>query len=132
MFFELSLIPILILIIGFGIQIEKLRASFYLIFYAIFTSFPFLYIYFKIEDFPILVYIDFILREEYLIFFFLGFLIKFPVFFLHYWLPKAHVESSTVGSILLAGLLLKFGTLGFSRVLGSLLFNNLLILFFIS
>lgn len=131
-FFELSLVPILIIIIGFGMQIEKISSSFYLIFYAILTTFPFLFIYFKIEEFPLLTYLDFIFSDLYLFFFCLGFLMKFPIFFLHYWLPKAHVESPTVGSILLAGLLLKLGTLGFSRMLKSLSYLNLFNLLFIS
>lgn len=42
---------------------------------------------------------------------------KFPIYFLHFWLPKVHVESSTVGSILLAGLILKFGVIGYYRFL---------------
>jgi len=41
-----------------------------------------------------------------------SFLVKFPIFGFHYWLPVAHVEASTVGSILLAGVLLKLGTVG--------------------
>ena len=37
---------------------------------------------------------------------------KFPIFGVHYWLPVAHVEASTVGSIVLAGVLLKLGRVG--------------------
>jgi len=45
--------------------------------------------------------------------FFVGsFIVKFPIFGVHYWLPVAHVEASTVGSILLAGILLKLGSVG--------------------
>ena len=40
------------------------------------------------------------------------FLIKIPIFIFHYWLPKVHVEASTIARIILAGLLLKFGCLG--------------------
>ena len=43
------------------------------------------------------------------------FLVKFPIFILHIWLPKAHVEAPTFGSIILAGILLKFGVFGFIR-----------------
>jgi NADH:ubiquinone oxidoreductase subunit 4 (subunit M) len=42
---------------------------------------------------------------------------KFPVYFLHFWLPKAHVEAPTRARIILAGLLLKLGTGGFVRLL---------------
>lgn len=42
----------------------------------------------------------------------LGFLVKFPVYVVHYWLPKAHVEASVGGSMLLAGVLLKLGAYG--------------------
>jgi NADH:ubiquinone oxidoreductase subunit 4 (subunit M) len=41
---------------------------------------------------------------------------KFPVYFLHFWLPKAHVEAPTRARMLLAGLLLKIGTGGFLRL----------------
>lgn len=47
---------------------------------------------------------------------FLIFLIKFPVYGLHLWLPKAHVESSVYGSMLLAGILIKLGVFGLFRV----------------
>lgn len=43
------------------------------------------------------------------------FAVKFPVFFFHWWLPRAHVEATTFGSIVLAGCLLKLGRFGFSR-----------------
>lgn len=43
----------------------------------------------------------------------LALIVKLPLFLLHVWLPKAHVEAPTVGSIILAGILLKIGAIGF-------------------
>ena len=47
--------------------------------------------------------------------FFVGFAIKVPMFPFHTWLPDAHVEAPTAGSVILAGVLLKMGTYGFVR-----------------
>jgi NADH-quinone oxidoreductase subunit M len=56
-------------------------------------------------------------RSESLLFlaFFLAFAIKVPLFPLHTWLPDAHVEAPTAGSVILAGVLLKMGTYGMMR-----------------
>jgi NADH-quinone oxidoreductase subunit M len=48
--------------------------------------------------------------------FFVGFAIKVPMFPFHTWLPDAHVEAPTAGSVILAGVLLKMGTYGFVRL----------------
>lgn len=126
MYFELSMFPILVIILGYGSQIEKINSSYYLIFYAALCSFPFLFVYFKRFFFISLVYFDFNLSWEMVFVLSLRFMIKFPVYFLHLWLPKAHVEAPTAASMLLAGLLLKLGTAGFLRILGCLSFvhNN--------
>src|SRR3974377_862593 len=46
---------------------------------------------------------------------FLGFAVKVPMFPFHTWLPDAHTEAPTAGSVILAGVLLKMGTYGFIR-----------------
>nr|YP_010133162.1 NADH dehydrogenase subunit 4 [Enterobius vermicularis]BAV82697.1 NADH dehydrogenase subunit 4 [Enterobius vermicularis] len=117
-FFELSIFPILIMILGYGAQIEKVGACYYLIFYAVLCSSPFLCVYLYGGYMLFYVYYDVFVSWEVLVFLMLCFLIKFPVYFLHLWLPKAHVEAPTVGSMLLAGLLLKLGTVGYLRLLG--------------
>nr|YP_009162024.1 NADH dehydrogenase subunit 4 [Litoditis aff. marina PmIV]AKS28874.1 NADH dehydrogenase subunit 4 [Litoditis aff. marina PmIV] len=126
MFFELSMFPILVMILGYGSQIEKINSSYYLMFYAAFCSFPFLFVYFKSDFSLVFSYFDFFISWEMFFILSLSFMMKFPIYFLHLWLPKAHVEAPTTASMLLAGLLLKLGTAGFLRILGSMNFihNN--------
>jgi NADH-quinone oxidoreductase subunit M len=79
---------------------------------------------------------DFTLEEQCWLWlaFFLSFASKIPMFPFHVWLPEAHVEAPTVGSVLLAGILLKLGVYGFLRFsltlfpLGSLYFSPLVYL----
>nr|UXK95561.1 NADH dehydrogenase subunit 4 [Macropostrongyloides yamagutii] len=126
MFFELSLFPILIMILGFGSQIEKINSGYYLLFYAAVCSLPFLFIYYKSSFLFTINYFDFIMTWEMFFILSLSFMMKFPVYFLHLWLPKAHVEAPTTASMLLAGLLLKLGTAGYLRILSSMnfVYNN--------
>ena len=125
-FFELSIFPILVMILGYGSQIEKINSSYYLLFYAAFCSFPFLFVYFKRDFILVFSYYNYFISWELFFILSLSFIIKFPVYFLHLWLPKAHVEAPTTARMLLAGLLLKLGTAGFLRILGRINFihNN--------
>lgn len=131
-YFELSIFPILLIILGFGRQIEKIRSGYYVLFYSSICSLPFLVVLFNLNVIDYKVFFIFNLSWELCFFVFLLFLIKFPLYYLHLWLPKAHVEAPTRARILLAGLLLKLGTGGFLRVLYLLKFNFEYLLFFIS
>lgn len=130
LFFELSVFPILFIILGFGSQVEKIGASYYLFFYSFFCSLPFLLVIFSVGWSTPFFFFSF--SWEFCFFSSILFLMKFPLYFLHLWLPKAHVEAPTRASMLLAGLLLKLGTGGFLRVLPLYGVNFEYWLFFVS
>nr|APX39308.1 NADH dehydrogenase subunit 4 [Chaetocnema hortensis] len=120
-FFEVSLIPTLILIIGWGYQPERLEAGIYLLFYTMLMSLPMLIMVFYLENcnYSLLFFLLDINLNFSIMYFMMNmvFFVKIPMFMLHLWLPKAHVEAPVSGSMILAGIMLKLGGYGLFRLM---------------
>lgn len=115
--FECILIPLFILIGVWGSRSKKLHSAVLLYSYTVFGSFLMIVsLFFLYITIGSSFYLDLwsfempIMKEIFLfILLFISFSIKIPLFPFHIWLPEAHVEASTEGSVILAGVLLKLG-----------------------
>jgi proton-translocating NADH-quinone oxidoreductase chain M len=141
--FESVLLPMFLLIGFWGSNVRRMKAAYYLFLYtllgSLFLLLSLLLIGAQVGTFNwyFLLTSDISVTRELFLWpgIFFAFAVKVPMFPFHVWLPEAHVEAPTGGSIILASLLLKLGVYGFLRFLvplfpfGTLYYSSLVVIF---
>ncbi|MCC8467663.1 MAG: hypothetical protein LN589_03020 [Rickettsia endosymbiont of Eriopis connexa] len=127
-FFELSLIFMVVFIIYYGRSYNKIYSALIMIFFTVLFSILFIFgisfLYYIIGS--ISLFLSYYFSTCRLLVSFLlvlVLLVKFPLILIHFWLPKAHVDSPTQGSMYLAGIILKMGSFGILVIINQILYN---------